>query len=546
MTLLVLLTALAISMAITPLMIRLAPRLRMVDMPDPRKVHAKAIPRVGGIGIVIGALVSLLFWLPPEPWLHSYLFGSLVLLGFGAADDSMELGHYPKFIGQIVAAVAVVYWGDVWVANIPFVTEPLSPALGKPFTVFALVGVMNAMNHSDGLDGLAGGESLLSMSAVGFLAYLAGGTGVVLLAAAVIGGVFGFLRFNTHPAQVFMGDSGSQFIGFSVGVLAVLLTQQVNDSLSMALPLLIIGLPIVDILAVFGQRIQGGMNWFRATRNHIHHRLLDIGFKHHQVVVLIYSAQAVLVLSAVLLAYESDVAVCLTYVAVCAVVFGLIVLAERTGWRVGGKASATDADSPALSAEAGTARAATWRALPLLFIRITIPAYLLVAGLAVAAVPFDYAVVAACALGLAMISMVPRADGLRQMLLRLALYLGVACEVFLGRSVEMTEWGAMIEDGYFVLLGIAVAMALRIESARGFRTTPLDFLMVFVVLTAATLSGFAFSDGKANAEVVVRLAVLFYGVELMINGNRSRERTLSRLSLITASLLLLGKNMLLV
>lgn len=546
MTLLVLLTALAISMAITPLMIRLAPRLRMVDMPDPRKVHAKAIPRVGGIGIVLGALISLLLWLPPEPWLHSYLFGSLVLLAFGSADDSMELGHYPKFIGQIMAAAAVVYWGDVWVVNIPFLAEPLAPVFGKPFTVFALVGVMNAINHSDGLDGLAGGESLLSMSAVAYLAYLAGGTGVVLLAAAVIGGVFGFLRFNTHPAQVFMGDSGSQFIGFSVGVLAVLMTQQVNDTLSMALPLLIIGLPIIDILAVFGQRIQGGMNWFRATRNHIHHRLLDIGFKHHQVVVLIYSAQAVLVLGAVLLAYESDIVVCLTYVVVCAAVFGLIVLAERTGWRVGGIPGGEARSDEALPAAEGSKRAALWRALPMLFIRITIPAYLVLAGLTVAAVPFDYAVVAACVLGLAMVSLVPGADGVRLMLLRLALYLGVACEVFLGRSADMTGLGAMIEDGYFVLLGIAVALSLRLEGARGFRTTPLDFLMVFVVLTAAALSGFAFSDGQASAEVVVRLAVLFYGAELVINGNRSRERTLSRLSVIAASLLLLGKNMLLV
>jgi UDP-GlcNAc:undecaprenyl-phosphate GlcNAc-1-phosphate transferase len=544
MTLIVLLTALAISMAITPLMIRLAPRLRMVDMPDPRKVHAKAVPRVGGIGIVLGALISLMLWLPAEPWLHSYLFGALVLLGFGAADDSMELGHYPKFIGQIAAAVAVVYWGDVWVANIPFVAETLPPAVGKPFTVFALVGVMNAINHSDGLDGLAGGESLLSMGAVAYLAWLAGGTGVMLLAMAVIGGVFGFLRFNTHPAQVFMGDSGSQFIGFSVGMLAVLLTQRVNDSLSMALPLLIIGLPVVDILAVFGQRIQGGMNWFRATRNHIHHRLLDIGFKHHQVVVLIYSAQAILVLGAVLLAYESDIAVCLTYVVVCSTVFGLIVVAERTGWRVGGKEVRGSGDDEAASpAGARGPWAVVWRALPMLFIKITIPGYLLLAGLTVAAVPFDYAMVAACVLGLAVVSMAPGADGMRLMLLRLALYLGAGCQVFLGRS--MTGWGAMIEDGYFVLLGIAVALALRVEGARGFRTTPLDFLMVFAVVTAAALSGLTFADGQA-AEVIVRLAVLFYGAELLINGNRSRERTLSRLSVIAASLLLLGKNMLLV
>lgn len=546
MTLLVLLTALAISMAITPLMIRLAPRLRMVDMPDPRKVHAKAIPRVGGIGIVIGALVSLLLWLPSEPWLNSYLLGSLVLLAFGAADDSMELGHYPKFIGQIVAAIAVVYWGDVWVANIPFVAEPLSPVLGKPFTVFALVGVMNAMNHSDGLDGLAGGESLLSMVAIAYLAYLAGGTGVVLLAAAVIGGVFGFLRFNTHPAQVFMGDSGSQFIGFSVGVLAVLLTQQVNGTLSMALPLLIIGLPIVDILAVFGQRIQGGMNWFRATRNHIHHRLLDIGFEHHQVVILIYSAQALLVLSAVLLAYESDLAVVAAYVLVCAAVFALIVAAERTGWRFGGAAPAIAPDVEASGDAVAEDGRRAWLSLPMLFIKLTIPAYLLVAGLSVTAVPSDIAIVAVCVLGLAAASSIPWASGVRVMLLRVALYLGAACQVFLARSGGLATWGTAIEGGYFILLALAVAMALRIEGARGFRTTPLDYLMVFVVVVAAGLSGMTLPGGFASAEVVVRLAVLFYAIELLISGKPGKEGTLSRWSVMAASLLLLGKNMALV
>ena len=534
-------------MAITPLMIRLAPRLRMVDLPDPRKVHAKAIPRVGGIGIVLGTLASLLLWLPPESWLHSYLLGSVVLLIFGAADDSMELGHYPKFVGQIIAAVAVVYWGDVWVSHLPFLATAISPVYGKPFTVFALVGVMNAMNHSDGLDGLAGGESLLSMSAAAYLAYLAGGTSVVLLAAAVIGGVFGFLRFNTHPAQVFMGDSGSQFIGYSVGVLAILLTQNVNTSLSMALPALIIGLPIVDILAVFAQRVQGGMNWFRATRNHIHHRLLDLGFKHHQVVILIYSVQAVLVLSAILMAYESDLAVVMIYLAVCAAVFALIVAAERSGWRVNAKKIGADNDESERIPDGEMIRGIL-RAVPMWFIRVTIPIYLLVGGLAAAKIPFDIAVVAGSVLAFAGLSLMVRTGSARLMLLRLALYLGAACEVFLwhGAGGSSSEMMTSIEGAYFILLGVSVAFALRMESAHGFRTTPLDFLMVFVVVAAAALSGRAFSDGPVGVDVIVRLAILFYASELAISGNLARGRKLSQWSLIGASLLLIGKTLSLV
>ncbi|MGB0128494.1 MAG: MraY family glycosyltransferase, partial [Rhodocyclaceae bacterium] len=191
------LTALAISMAATPSLMRLAPRLRMVDMPDARKVHAEAVPRVGGLGIVGGALAAVLFWVPEQPWLASYVFASLVLMAFGAADDSLGLGHYPKFIGQIVAACAVVYGGDLWVAQLPFLVDPLAPSVGKPFTVFALVGLINAINHSDGLDGLAGGEVLMSIGAIAYLTHGLDVVGMLPFAAAVAGGVFGFLRFNT-------------------------------------------------------------------------------------------------------------------------------------------------------------------------------------------------------------------------------------------------------------------------------------------------------------------------------------------------------------
>jgi UDP-GlcNAc:undecaprenyl-phosphate GlcNAc-1-phosphate transferase len=527
-------------MALTPLLIRLAPRLGMVDLPDRRKVHAVPIPRVGGIGIVAGALTSLLLWLPMEPWLLSYLFGAVVLLVFGAADDSMEIGHYPKFVGQFIAAVAVVYWGGLWVSHFPFLAEPLAPAWGKPFTVFALVGVMNAINHSDGLDGLAGGESLLSMGAVAFLAYLAGGTHVVVLAAAVIGSVFGFLRFNTHPARVFMGDSGSQFIGYSLGVMVVFLTQQVNTELSMALPLLLIGLPIIDILAVFGQRIHGRMNWFRATRNHIHHRLLDLGFSHYHVVVLIYLWQAVMVACGILMAYESDLAVALVYGVWCGSAFALIVVAERFGWRaVESAPSATGSGATPKPRLAPVTPAL--RALPLALIELAVPVYLLVGVLLAPTVPADFAPAAACVLALAALSLALKDGDAKQLAVRSAMYLGGACVVFLTRgNAALSGVAASIEGGFFVLLGLAVALALRLEGAHGFRTTPLDFLMVFAVVVAA-LSEPGLVDGQFGTSVIVRLVILFYAAELAISRSGKWERPAPQWSLVAASLLLLGK-----
>ncbi|RRQ21637.1 glycosyltransferase family 4 protein [Thiohalobacter thiocyanaticus] len=305
--LLILVAAMVISMTLIPIMVRLAPVLGMVDKPDPRKVHTTPIPRVGGVGIVIGTLVPLLVWLQVDALLASYLVGALILLLFGAWDDAKELGHYVKFIGQFAAVIGVVYWGDLYVTQLPLLGhDALSESAGKVFTVIAMVGMINAMNHSDGLDGLAGGESLISLLAIIYLAFQAGGGLAVVIAVATIGGVFGFLRFNSHPARVFMGDGGSQFLGFTLGFLAVYLMTRVNPALSPALPLLFLGLPIVDILAVFAQRIYHGMNWFRATKNHIHHRLLELGFEHHESVITIYAIQALLVLLAVVLPYEHD------------------------------------------------------------------------------------------------------------------------------------------------------------------------------------------------------------------------------------------------
>jgi UDP-GlcNAc:undecaprenyl-phosphate GlcNAc-1-phosphate transferase len=539
MLLLVVLTALAVSMAMTPMLMRFAPQLRMVDIPDPRKVHAVPIPRVGGVGIVAGALIAAALWMEPQQWMGSFTLGSLVLLAFGAADDSMELGHYAKFIGQFFAAIAVVYWGDVWVMHMPFLASEVSSDIGKPFTVFALVGVMNAINHSDGLDGLAGGECLLSLGCIAYLAHLAGGTAVVVLAAAVGGGVFGFLRFNTHPAQVFMGDAGSQFLGFSLGVLAVLLTQQVNPGLSMALPALLIGLPIMDILVVFAMRIYNRMNWFRATRNHIHHRLLDIGFRHGQSVVVIYSVQVMLVLGALGASYESDALVAFLYLGICGTLFALIALLEHRGWRL---PSPVESQNPPASTQR---RAVIFlRQLPLSFVQFTVPVYVLVGGLMIERVPFDFALAAAGVLGLACASLLLKRAATKRLLLRIAVYSGVACEVYLLAQSQGFESGiaSMLETAYFVLLGLAVVAAVRMQTGtQGFRTTPLDFLLLVVAMTAGVLAERQIADNGLMAGMIVRIALLFYACELAIGDNRTRKLPVQEWSLIGAAVVLLSK-----
>ena len=333
--LLIAMLAMAISMAIIPLMIRLAPVLGMIDKPDPRKVHTTPIPRVGGLGIVLGALIPMLIWLPLTDLTISIFAGAAILLVFGTWDDIAELGHYVKFVGQFAAAGIVVYYGDLYVSHFPMYSyETIPEAIGRPFTVVAIVGMINAINHSDGLDGLAGGESLISLSVIAYLGFIFNSDLLLIICAASIGGIFGFLRFNSHPARVFMGDGGSQFLGFILAVLVMILTQQVNPVLSPSIAVLLLGLPIIDILAVFFLRAKHKLNLFKATRNHIHHRLLDIGFLHYESVMFIYTIQFVLVISAIPLMYENDLFILILYLSICASVFVFLTWSERNNFKV--------------------------------------------------------------------------------------------------------------------------------------------------------------------------------------------------------------------
>jgi len=233
---LILFVSVMVSIIVIPLMMRLAPRLGMIDYPDERRVHVTPTPRVGGWGIVLGMLVPVLIWLPLTPTVFWYLFGALTLLVFGSLDDRHHLSPAVKFAGQLLAITPLALWGGMQITTLPILGDSfqLPGYLAIPFAIFAVVGMTNALNTSDGLDGLAGGEALLSLGAIGLLAYLDGGHEVAVIAVAAVGGILGFLRYNTHPANVFMGDSGSQFIGFTLGFLAIMLTQNPETEIASA------------------------------------------------------------------------------------------------------------------------------------------------------------------------------------------------------------------------------------------------------------------------------------------------------------------------
>lgn len=513
--------AVAVSMLVIPLARRAAPRLGLIDMPDPRKVHTVPIPRVGGWGITLGSLLPIALVYRGDPLVQSFLIGCLTLFAFGVWDDARSLGHWSKFLGQLAAAGAVVFYGDLWVARVPFIDSAIPAVFGKPFTMFALVGVINAINHSDGLDGLAAGESILSLIALAILGYMSGSAPVLGISLATIGGTVGFLRYNSHPAHVFMGDCGSQVLGFTLGFLVIYLTQTANTSVSAALPLLILGLPVADILSVLYQRIRGGMNWFKATRNHVHHRLLQLGFDHYETVVIIYSIQAAFVVSAVLARYESDLAVTLSYISGVAALFSALTVSEQIGWsvpRARGVESRLSRAIAMLKASKATLKG------PLLVITAVTPVVMVLSALWIARIPPD---VASAAAVLAVVPAIqifwPRV--MRPALLRLAIYATASLPAYLLISGAVPHGVRSLIVGVIILLGLAIVAYVRFSTEERFETTPTDFLIVCGVV-ALSVFGSIEANSRNVVEAVLFATVLMYACEIIVGstpGTASRR-----------------------
>lgn len=197
-----------------------------------------------------------------------------------------------KFLGQIAACFVTIAVGNLYISQggDPFgLGEIILPWwLGMPFTMIAVVGVINALNLLDGLDGLAGGVSTIALGAFILLGWQDGNVQVIMLSTALLGGIVGFLKYNSYPAIIFMGDAGSLTVGFLLGFLAVLMTQQPSASVPSVVPFVILGLPILDTLRVMVKRLLRRTSPFAPDRTHVHHRFLDLGLNHRFTVIVIY------------------------------------------------------------------------------------------------------------------------------------------------------------------------------------------------------------------------------------------------------------------
>jgi UDP-GlcNAc:undecaprenyl-phosphate GlcNAc-1-phosphate transferase len=323
-----------ITVSLIPVMTRLATRFQLVDFPNPRKVHTCPVPRIGGFAMALGAFVPIILWAKADDFVRAYLAGAGTLVLFGMVDDMKGIRYKAKFAGQVIAALIAVFFGGVQIKSLGTLLPgamQIPEWFSFPLSLVAIVGVTNAINLSDGLDGLAGGISLLGFCCIAYIAYLAGENAVIILSLSMAGAIFGFLRFNTYPASLFMGDTGSQLLGFSAIVLAIKITQG-NTAFSPVLPLFILGFPVLDTLTVMAERIRVGRSPFSADTNHFHHRLVRFGLYHTEAVFTIYVIQAVMIVSAVLFKYYSDWELIASYTVLSILVIGVFAVADRTGF----------------------------------------------------------------------------------------------------------------------------------------------------------------------------------------------------------------------
>lgn len=530
--------AVFVTMVLIPPLMRSSAWLRVVDVPDARKVHTEVIPRIGGVAMVAGALLPMVMWLTPQREIVGFIVGILVILFFGVWDDRNNLDYRLKFLGQIIAVLIVVLYGGVVIKFVPFWgVDPLPGYVGIPLTVFALLGITNAINLADGLDGLAGGTTLLSLGMIAVLAYMVDGMDLMVIAVSVMGSILGFLRFNTYPASIFMGDGGSQFLGFSVGVLVIRLTQEVNPALSPAVAIMILGLPILDTLMVMGQRIYEGRSPFSPDKNHIHHKLLVLGFDHYQAVFLIYLVQSILVLGAYFLRFQADSLIIGLYLLFCVAVIVFFRNATRAGWHV---PASRGGQQNSLIGRGFLWLRESQRLLKVAhyFAAISIALYLLLVAMSVSSVPLDIGVLAWGLLSVLLVLYFMRSGQPFNIIERAIAYIAAVFVVYLAQEAPgpLVEY-ALYGNIFFVMLAVAIGIGFRFAQADRFRMTPMDFLVILIAVIVPKLPGVHLQNASLG-EGVIKVMILFYGIELVLT-NILRRWNLLR-PVICATLLVLA------
>lgn len=274
---------------IIPFIKKIAFQIGAVDVPRGRHIHKVTMPKLGGLAIFFGFLLGYMIFGDHSEQMNSILIGSFIIILTGMVDDICELGPLYKFIGQFVSACIIAFYGNILLVDVSAFGIYLNFGIFTyPLTIIFILGCINCINLIDGLDGLSGGISAIYFLTVGVIGVIMGKFGLeFVLTFTMFGATLGFLVHNFYPARIFAGDSGSMFMGFIIAVIALLGFKNVTLT-SVFIPLIILGIPILDTLFAIIRRSLKGENIFEGDRFHIHHQLLNRNFSQRTTVLIIY------------------------------------------------------------------------------------------------------------------------------------------------------------------------------------------------------------------------------------------------------------------
>jgi UDP-GlcNAc:undecaprenyl-phosphate GlcNAc-1-phosphate transferase len=291
-----------LTLLLVPLTKRLAVRVGAIDLPNERSLHGVPTPKLGGLAILVGVLAAGFVWLPSDAESHAILIGAVAITLIGVLDDVFELGPVPKLLGQTAAVIIPVsagvtvdnftfpFFGRLTPGTVDLLTLPWGGVvhLGDVGTVIGIVAVINVINLIDGVDGLAAGVCVISALTLAVIALSLDRTAAGVLAALTAGASLGFLRYGFPPATTFMGDTGSNLLGYLLGAVAVQGALKTNAVVALFLPLIILAVPILDTGFVVAKRLKYRRPIYRADRWHFHHRMANIGFSQRRTLLYLY------------------------------------------------------------------------------------------------------------------------------------------------------------------------------------------------------------------------------------------------------------------
>ncbi len=278
---------------IMPLVMKIAEHVNAMDIPNERKVHKHPMPRLGGLAIFLGFLLGYMLFCTQTPQMISILIGGFILILVGFIDDIKPIKPLAKFAGQVVAAIIVVYYGNVVMKDISAYGFYMNFGIfAGPITIFFILGVINCLNLIDGLDGLAGGIATIFFITISIIISIMGiYNGLdASLSLIMIGATLGFLVYNFHPAKIFMGDSGSMFLGYIIAVISLLGFKNVTLT-SFLVPVLILAIPILDTFFAIVRRLLKKESFAKADKEHFHHQILKRAGNQTKTVLIIYLIQ---------------------------------------------------------------------------------------------------------------------------------------------------------------------------------------------------------------------------------------------------------------